>query len=113
MELDRNVEWFHDNHEYQEQVAEFAIYRNARRALQRELEGCQTVLDIGNGGFFNYDVSRMDRVIGVDLFVPEEIDLPPNVTMLAGDARTFSLDEQFDCIVMQNVIHHVTGSTAR
>lgn len=108
---DRNIEWFHENRTYQEYTQKFAIYRFARQSLERELRHCQSLLDIGNGGFFNYNVSGIPRVVALDLFVDSVTQSESNVTAIAGDALSFSLDERFDCVVMQNLIHHVTGKS--
>lgn len=105
---DKNAEWFHHNHGYQEHILELDTYRYARLTLERELAGARRILDVGNGGFFNYDVSEFERVVGVDLFVDGRI-FGPNIEMIEGNALEFALDERFDRVVLQNVLHHVPG----
>jgi SAM-dependent methyltransferase len=110
---DRNIEWFHANHGYQDDILKLDTYLYARQSLERELQGVSSLLDVGNGGFFNYDISQFDRVVALDLFIDGHAPLPPNVTPIAGDALDFSIDEKFDRIVLQNVIHHIPGTSPR
>src|SRR4051794_24873305 len=102
---DLNATWFKGNHAYQEEVHKLEIYRNARISLERELVGCRSLLDIGNGGFFNYDISKIEDVVALDLFI-DEVEAPPNVRFIQADAMDFQIDRKFDRIIMQNVIHH-------
>lgn len=105
---DLNATWFKGNHGYQNEVHSLEIYRNARISLERELEGCTSLLDIGNGGFFNYDIHNIPKVVALDLFI-DEASAPDNVEFIQADAMDFHLDRKFDRIIMQNVIHHIPG----
>jgi SAM-dependent methyltransferase len=105
---DLNATWFKGNHNYQQEVLKLEIYRNARLSIERELEGCRSLLDIGNGGFFNYDISKIQQVVALDLFIDEE-NPPSNVEFVQADAMEFQIDRTFDRIIMQNVIHHIPG----
>jgi len=105
---DLNATWFKGNHNYRNEVLGLEVYRNARRSLERELVGCKSLLDIGNGGFFNYDISNIEKVVALDLFI-DAVEAPPNVEFVQADAMTFRIDRRFDRIIMQNVIHHIPG----
>src|ERR1700682_4859948 len=66
-----NIDWFKDNDLYMANQSRLECYQNIQQVVQRELRGVRDLLDIGNGGFFNYDVSLVGHVTAVDLFLPE------------------------------------------
>ena len=109
-----NIAWFKDNDHYGEKQSKLECYRNIRRVVEHELRGVGDLLDVGNGGFFNYDVARIGRVTAVDLFVPEGPGAHPNTTFRAGSLLDLPLpDQSFDCVLEQNVLHHVTGRSPK
>jgi SAM-dependent methyltransferase len=110
---DKNIEWFHANHGYQDDILRLDTYRYARQSLERELHNVSTLLDVGNGGFFNYDISNISHVVALDLFIDGHATMPPNVTPIAGDALDFHIGEKFERIVLQNVIHHIPGTSPK
>ena len=66
---DANARWFADNDGYVAAQSGLAHYRHIARMVRRELRGVDRLLDVGNGGFFNYDVSVPRHVTAVDLFL--------------------------------------------
>lgn len=109
-----NVQWFKDNDHYAETQAQLECYRNIQRIVEREIVGVKELLDVGNGGFFNYDTSSAEHVTAVDLFLPESPRTGSNITFRAGSLLNLPFpDQSFDCILEQNVFHHVTGRSAR
>ena len=54
---DANARWFADNDGYAEAQSRLVHYRHIARMVRHELRGVDRLLDVGNGGFFNYDVS--------------------------------------------------------
>ena len=90
------------------------LYTNCGRALSPHLHG--RVLDIGNGGVFNYDCSKISTLHTLELAVAA-IDLgtwPGGVHLAQGDCRAIPYpDGSFDCVVLQFLIHHLAGRTSR
>ncbi len=109
-----NRRFFSNNKEYAEGVAELETYRVIREAINAEVAGVGTLLDIGNGGVFDYDTSLAERIVAVDLFLDEAApEAPPNVTFRRGDA--LALDEPdgaYDAVLLALVIHHLVGERA-
>jgi SAM-dependent methyltransferase len=105
-----NAAWFQNNDDYIKNQSQLEFYRLAQRMVEREVRGENRVLDIGNGGFFNYDTALAKHVTAVDLFVPDGPGPTPNSTFKQGSflALPFA-DGTFDCAIQQNVLHHVTG----
>jgi SAM-dependent methyltransferase len=109
-----NIVWFKHNDHYMESQARLECYQNIRRVVEHELRGVGELLDVGNGGFFNYDTSLVQHVTAVDLFLPDGPGPIPNSTLRAGSLLELPCpDQSFDCVLEQNVLHHITGRTVR
>ena len=108
---DKNITYFNENDWYESKIRTLDTYTYCRMCIESELRYCKSLLDIGNGGFFNYDISKIERVVALDLFLDEECNYGENVTPVQGNALDFNLDEKhgFDVILLQMLIHHVTG----
>jgi SAM-dependent methyltransferase len=107
-----NITWFRENPSYIRLQGTLECYRNIRRCLEHELRGQAAVLDVGNGGFFNYDTTLAGSVTAVDLFLADGPGPLANTTFRRGSLLALPFDDRsFDCVVVQNVLHHVTGRT--
>ena len=112
----KNTEFFL-NHidDYSANVGAIDTYHRIAAALSTELTGIESLLDIGNGGVFDYDTSVVGRITGVDLFLdrlPPDIRFPANATMEYGDALDIpKAAESFDGVVMVMLLHHLIGNT--
>ena len=112
--VQQNAEFFaRDKHG--RDAAELDTYRNIREALTREVAGTELLLDVGNGGVFEYDTNRVERIVAVDLFLDRlpATHFPPNVTPRRGDA--LALDEpdgEYDMVLEALLYHHLVGARA-
>jgi SAM-dependent methyltransferase len=90
-------------------------YRNINEKLDPFLDG--DVLDIGNGGFFTYDVKKARSITAVDVAFKDTTRLTryPNVRYVCDDARSLSRIQPraFDTVVFQLILHHLVGPTKR
>jgi SAM-dependent methyltransferase len=110
--IDANIGWFADNDQYIESQSRLEHYQHIRRMVTHELRGVKRLLDVGNGGFFNYDTAIVEQGTAVDLFLKDGPGPAPNIAFRAGSLLDLPFPaESFDCILMQNVFHHVTGRT--
>jgi SAM-dependent methyltransferase len=110
---DANARWFADNGRYIELQSRLVHYQHIARIVRHELHGVDRLLDVGNGGFFNYDVTVPRHVTAVDLFLADGPGPAANTTFRQGSVLDLPFPDQvFDCILIQNVFHHVTGATA-
>jgi len=108
----QNIEFFKENEQYMDAQSRMEIYQYTRLMAEREIKGSQKVLDVGNGGFFNYDTQLAGHVTAVDLFIPEHIKPPANAVFVNGSILELPLpDNTYDCVLLQNVFHHITGKT--
>lgn len=110
--VDANQRWFANNASYAQGIAQLETYRTIRNAIDDEIGGVGRLLDIGNGGVFDYDTSRVRQIVAVDLFLDEAPPetAPPNVTFRRGDA--LALDEEtgaYDAVLIALVLHHLVG----
>lgn len=109
-----NSEWFQDNDNYISSQSQLECYKLMQKIVEREVRGMDHVLDVGNGGFFNYDTELATHVTAVDLFLAEGPGPTRNSTFKAGSFLDLPFPEKsFDCVLQQNVFHHVTGRNAR
>lgn len=110
---DKNASFFGDNPKYAGRVARLTTYRNQTALINRELAGIERLIDIGNGGVFEYDTRLIGMITAVDLFPESTAPLPPNVVFREGDALKLPFaNGTFDGALMAMVFHHLTGDTA-
>jgi ubiquinone/menaquinone biosynthesis C-methylase UbiE len=112
----KNAQFFLEEHStYKEKIASIDTYSTISSALNKELAGVESLLDIGNGGVFDYDTSLVEKITGLDLFLsslPPTVEIPKNVTMVQGSALSIPSDlHGFDAVVMVMLIHHLVGDT--
>jgi len=108
---ERNSAFFAGNRAYAESITELDTYRNIRGAVNAEISGARRLLDVGNGGVFDYDVGLASEVVGVDLFLDgTPAGLPNHVTLRRGDALALDEpDDAYDRVVEISVLHHLVG----
>ena len=112
--VDTNVGWFNENEHYIKTQAHLECYRHIKKIVERELRGVGDLLDVGNGGFFNYDTALVGHATAVDLFLRDGPGPTSNSTFRKGSFLELPfVDTSFDCVLQQNVFHHVTGATVR
>jgi len=109
-----NAAWFADNDHYAEAQTRLECYRNIQQSVEREVRGEGRVLDIGNGGFFNYNTTHAGHVTAVDLFLKDGPGPTPNSSFKTGSFLDLPFPAaSFDCALQQNVLHHVTGRSVQ
>lgn len=112
--IEQNAEFFaRDKHG--RDAAELDTYRNIREALTREVAGTELLLDVGNGGVFEYDTTRVERIVAIDLFLDRlpTSHFPPNVTARRGDALALDEpDDAYEVVLEALLYHHLVGSRA-
>lgn len=110
----RNAEFF-AGEKHGRDVEALDTYRRIREAIEREIAGARRMLDVGNGGVFEYDTWLVERIVAVDLFLDDLPDshFPPNVTPLRGDALSLEQpDGSFDTVLQALLYHHLVGARA-
>lgn len=100
--------FFNQWDDYHRLVNELDTYRFTAAALRGELHG--RVVDVGNGGVFNYDLSALSEVVIVDIAedLAKKTDWPSNVSFQWGDAIQLPLETgSFDTVLLQLILHHL------
>lgn len=116
MNIEKNVTFFNENEECQKNVNAVDADNYLRLSVENEIEGIRSLLDIGNGGIFSYDIANIPRVVALDLVLDERKNYGRNVTAIRGDALNFTIPygvkiEKFDAIVVQALIQLLAGSS--
>src|SRR6185295_4248880 len=70
--LSKNADWFADNERYKSAQQEFELYRFIALAAAHETARTRSLLDIGNGGLFEYPIAHISRVVAIDVFVEND-----------------------------------------
>ncbi|HEX4231396.1 MAG TPA: class I SAM-dependent methyltransferase [Bryobacteraceae bacterium] len=111
----KNASFFGDQRNgYKSKISTLDTYRNISASINAELNGVHHLLDVGNGGTFDYDVSLLPELAAVDLFLE---DLPPgsfptNVVPKNGSALALPFaGASFDGVIMVMLIHHLIGNS--
>jgi hypothetical protein len=82
------------------------LYRGISRRLNGLLFG--TVVDFGNGGIINYDITAVDKVICVDIINTNRELTNNKVDFIYGDFYECDMKVKADCILAQFLFHHLT-----
>lgn len=107
-----NKRFFAANEAYARHVGSLDTYRRIREQVNREIAGVERLLDIGNGGVFDYDTTLVESIVAVDLFLDElpASAFPENVTPRKGNALALDEpDESYDGVLLAMVFHHLVG----
>ena len=109
----QNAEFFAGD-TYARQVDRLDSYEFIRARLNRELEGTKRLLDVGNGGVFEYDTAVAEEIVAVDLFLDEaSTQAHENVIFRRGDALVLpESSDSFDVVLEAYLFHHLTGELA-
>lgn len=105
---DKTQSFFNEWDEYHKLIADLDSYRYPALALRGEIRG--RMLDIGNGGIFNYDTTQASEIVVVD--VAKDLmngkNWPANATFTWGDAVHLPVEpDTFDTALLQFLMHHL------
>ena len=110
----RNREFF-ARERWSQQLAEIDSYKLIRRVIGAEVAGTRRLLDVGNGGVFEYQPELVESIVAVDLFLSEipTDRFPDNVVAREGDALALDEpDEAYDAVLHSYLYHHLVGDAA-
>ncbi len=115
--IERNTSFFKDNLSYYDKnISKMDTYAVIRRYVTEALRGTNRLLDIGNGGVFDYDATVVGDIIALDLFLDAldpSVSYPDNVSLRKGSALDIpEPDGSFDGVLLSMLLHHLTGKTA-
>jgi SAM-dependent methyltransferase len=113
--VQKNISFFKENlAAYSGHVETLDTYKNIRGFTNQALTGIDRLLDIGNGGTFDYDVHLVRELVAVDLFLMDlpQAAFPSHVQLKNGSALDLpEPDGSFDGVLMSMLIHHLIGKT--
>jgi SAM-dependent methyltransferase len=115
--VEKNSAFFRDNlTSYASDVYRLDTYAFIRASVNEAITGVKRLLDIGNGGVFDYDTDLVGEIMALDLFfdkLPRSYVPPPRVILKTGSALDIREDpETFDGVLIVMLIHHLVGRTA-
>src|SRR5258708_3645541 len=99
-----NAEFFVENDFYRISQKNLEIYRLIALAAAHETAHSVTLLDVGNGGFFEYPIGHISDVTAIDLFVdPSFGPRYPNVEWHQLSVLEMTFDKRFDTVIAINI----------
>ncbi|HGF6516068.1 TPA: class I SAM-dependent methyltransferase [Yersinia enterocolitica] len=109
-----NADFFLNEHsDYKKKIESIDTYKSISQTLDSNLLGVNKLLDIGNGGVFDYSTENIPEIIGLDLFldnITDDVVVPDNVRMVQGSALDIPEPlNNFDAVIMVMLIHHLVG----
>jgi cyclopropane fatty-acyl-phospholipid synthase-like methyltransferase len=112
--LSKNAGWFADNDFYRNTQHQLELYRFIALSAAHETAHTKSLLDIGNGGLFEYPIAHIDRVVATDLFIEEGFaERYPSVEWLQVNALEMQFTERFDTVLAINTLHHLIGDSVQ
>ena len=111
----KNVEFFANNKNYQENVSTIDTYQILFDKITQNLVDIKKLLDVGHGGSFDYDTSKVKEIVGLDLDHMIDIkSLPKNIKLEVGSALDIpSKLRDFDAVLFVMLIHHLIGQNIK
>ena len=108
----KNVEFFSSNSKYQKNVATIDTYKILYSEITNFIKSSNRLLDIGHGGTFDYDTSKVKEIIGLDLDkMIDESNLPKNINLEEGSALDIPENiNNFDTTLVVMLLHHLVGN---
>src|SRR5262245_39370779 len=75
--IEANIKYFVQHIEqYEASVSQIDTYQTIHRIISARIASVDELLDVGNGGVFDYDTTLANRITAIDLFLG---DLPPEL----------------------------------
>ena len=109
----KNIEFFSSNSEYQKNIATIDTYKILYSEITEFIKSSNRLLDIGHGGSFDYDTSKVKEITGLDLDKMIDINnLPKNINLVEGSALNIPKDvKNFDTTLVVMLLHHLVGNS--
>jgi SAM-dependent methyltransferase len=115
MSINKNISFFQSNLQaYRNKVNKVDTYVTIREFINLAIKGINRLLDIGNGGVFDYDVEIVPNIVALDLFLNliDTSSYSSNIIFKAGSALDIpEASESFDGVIMVMLLHHLVGKT--
>jgi len=110
----KNAAFFADNAAYKSAQKRLETYRYIALAASHETADSRALLDIGNGGVFEYPIDHIQRIVAIDVFVEKDFaERYPHVEWRQVSALEMDFRERFDTVIAVNTLHHIVGPSVR
>ena len=108
----KNIEFFSSNSKYQNNVATIDTYKILYSEITNFIKSSNKLLDIGHGGTFDYDTSKVKEITGLDLDKMIDVkNIPKNIRLVKGSALDIPEDiKNFDTTIVVMLLHHLVGN---
>jgi ubiquinone/menaquinone biosynthesis C-methylase UbiE len=113
--VDKTRDFFDKWDSYHETVKNIDTWKLYGEAISKHIKN-GTILDVGNGGIFNYDTSAAKKIIALDLSpnLLKNAVQAENIEYVEGNIINLNFKEpEFDQIVMDMLVHHLADKSFR
>lgn len=108
----KNIDFFSKNSNYQDNINQIDTYKILYNEITKMVKDTNLLLDVGHGGSFDYDTTKVRKIVGLDLDeMIEKKAIPKNVKLEIGSA--LQIPKQlinFDIVLFVMLIHHLVGN---
>ena len=110
--IEKKIEFFSSNSKYQNNVATIDTYKILYSEITNFIKSSNKLLDIGHGGTFDYDTSKVKEITGLDLDKMIDVkNIPKNIRLVEGSALDIPEDiKNFDTTIVVMLLHHLVGN---
>jgi SAM-dependent methyltransferase len=110
---EKNASFFLNHHsDYKAKVSSLKTYQRIFREVSAAIDGAELLVDVGNGGVFDYDTDKAQHIVAVDLMFTSDFvhPLPKNAEAKLGSALELPIETaSADVVLMNMLLHHLTG----
>ena len=65
--INKNIDFFSKNLNYQNNINQIDTYKILYNEITEIIKGSDLLLDVGHGGSFDYDTTKVNKIVGLDL----------------------------------------------
>ncbi len=112
--LETTKQYFEKNPEHLKHAKETysQMYDESGKKITPLMHG--TVLDIGSGGIINYDSTKVERLILVDISTANKENAVRNIFFVNSNIKQLGIKNEIaDVVIIQHVLHHLAENTRR
>ena len=111
--VDKTRDFFNQWDSYHETVKNIDTWKLYGEAISKHIKN-GSILDVGNGGIFNYDTRTVKKITALDLSpnILKNAERADNIVYVEGNIINLKYkNPEFDQVVMDMLVHHLADKS--